>query len=591
MTPNSTRWSFAAGIILAACAGEVCRGAVLSIGHRGNCLYAPENTVSAFVTCSNKADLVEFDVRVSSDGALVIMHDATVDRTTDGSGNVSALTLAQLKALDAGSWFSTNFIGERIPTLEEAVTNILPLATPLIEHKAGAASAYVTELQRLGVVTNVVLQSFDWGFLSTVHGLEPAIDLCALGSGPFTAASVTSITNAGARRVAWEQGGVNADMLSLAHQAGLTLFVWTVDGPAIKTFIDMGVDGIISNDPAAVRQYQEPTTNGPVNVRDGLLTYWRMDDGLANAMATAVADSTGPNTATLVRGDGLSHWFGAGTAVFGGCLQLDGANASATVPQSTSLDIGTNALTISLWVKLTRLPSQLSTSYGAIFDSTNDCYVVYLDRGNKELRFKVTDVNNHAARPGIPESALQTNQWLHVAATYSGQASATSGETWIYLNGQPKDAHYGHDSTAPVGLTGNVKPGQTAAMGREGPVGGNYFSGMLDDVAIWTRALTPADVALLYQSGLMGLSLGDLVRQPTSLILPGPVVLNGSNQVEITFQNKGTWTTFRLLRASDLAGPFLPIYGLTPTSLGRGMYRFDYMLESGSQCYFRIEGN
>ena len=579
------------GLVLILNVAGVCPAAVLSIGHRGNSLFAPENTVSAFVACSNQADMVEFDVRVSSDGALVIMHDATVDRTTDGTGSIATNTLAWLKTLDAGSWFSTNFIGERIPTLEEAITNSLPAAVPLIEHKAGSASAYVAELQRLGVVTNVVLQSFDWGFLTNVHILEPALELCALGSGTFTAAKLTSITNAGAQRVAWDKGGVTADMLTLIHQAGLTLFVWTVDGPEIKTFIDMGVDGIISNDPAMERQFQEPTTNGPVNVREGLLTYWRMDDGLTNDMAVSVADSKSTNPGTLVRGDGLSHWHSVETAVFGGCLQLDGTNASVRVPQSTSLDIGTNALTISLWVKLTRLPSQLATSFGAIFDSTNDCYVVYLDKSYKELRFKVTDVNNQAARPGIPESALQTNQWLHVVATYSGQASATSGETWIYLNGQPKDVHYGHDSTTPVGLTGNVKPGQTAAMGREGPIGGNYFSGMVDDVAIWTRALNAAEVAALYQSGLSGLSLGDLLRQPSSLIVPGPIILTGSNQVEIGFQNQGAWTTFRLLRASNLSGPFLPVYGLAPTFLSQGMYRFAYTLESGSQWYFRIEGN
>lgn len=591
MIRNRRLSSFLLGVALIPFAGGVCPGAVLSIGHRGNSLIAPENTVAAFLACSNVADLVECDVRVSSDGALVIMHDASVYRITGYNGNVSAMTLAQLKTLDAGAWFSTNFIGERIPTMEEAITNTLLVGMPLIEHKAGSAAEYVNELRRLGVVTNVVLQSFTWSFLSGVHDLEPAIELCALGSGTFTAANLTNIMNTGARRVAWEQAGVNAGMLDLIHQAGLKLFVWTVDGPAIKTFIDMGVDGIISNDPAAVRQYQEPATNGPVNLRDALLTYWRMDDGLADAMAVSVADSQSTNPATLVRGDGLSHWQGVETAVAGGCLHLDGLNASVTVPHSASMDIGTNALTIALWLKLTRLPSQLSTSYAAILDSTNDCYVLYLDKSNKELRFKVTDVNNHAARPGIPESALQTNQWLHVVATYSGQAGANSGQSWIYLNGQPRDAHYGSDSSTPVGLTGNVKPGQFAAMGREGPTGGNYFTGLVDDVAFWTRALSAAEVATLHQSGQSGLSLGDLLRQPSSLILPGPIALTGSNQMAIGFQNMGTWTTFRLLRASNLSGPFLPVYGLAPTSLGRGMYRFDYTLENGSQCYFRIEGN
>jgi len=134
---------------------------VLSIAHRGDSLFAPENTMAAFDSALGKADLVETDVHVSSDGKLVILHDSTVDRTTDGSGAVSGKTLAQLKLLDAGSWFATNFVGKQIPTLEEMITRVLPGAVPLIERKAGPASAFVAELQRLNVVTNVILQSFD----------------------------------------------------------------------------------------------------------------------------------------------------------------------------------------------------------------------------------------------------------------------------------------------------------------------------------------------------------------------------------------------------------------------------------------------
>src|ERR1044071_5237850 len=91
---------------------------VLSIGHRGNSLFAPENTLASFAAAWGKADLVETDGRVSSDGRLVIRHDATVQRTTDGSGAISTSTVAQLKLLDAGSWFAASFTGERIPTLE-----------------------------------------------------------------------------------------------------------------------------------------------------------------------------------------------------------------------------------------------------------------------------------------------------------------------------------------------------------------------------------------------------------------------------------------------------------------------------------------
>lgn len=230
-------------------------GAVVTIGHRGNSLFAPENTIAAFLACSNKADMVEFDVRVCKDGHLVLMHDWNVDRTTDGSGAVSNLTLLELKALDAGSWFSTNFAGERIPTLEEALTNIMRFATPLVEHKAGPAAMYVAELRRLNAITNIVLQSFDWGFLSDVHALEPAIALCALGKEELTAARLADIVKTGARMVAWERTKITAAEVDLAHSAGLKLFVWTVDNPVeIRHFMELGVDGIISNDPDAVRR-------------------------------------------------------------------------------------------------------------------------------------------------------------------------------------------------------------------------------------------------------------------------------------------------------------------------------------------------
>jgi len=233
---------------------------------------------------------------------------------------------------------------------------------------------------------------------------------------------LSSVTNAGARTVAWEKSAISSNEVGLVHGMGLKLFVWTVDGAQIQNFIDLGVDGIISNDPGMVKQLQEPGTNGLANLGEGLLAYWTMDDGLTNAFTTTVGDSVGINPGTLVRNDGASHWFDAGVSKFGGCLKLEGSNAFVVIPPSATLDINTNALTFSAWVRLQKLPSQLATSFGAIFDSTTDCYVLYLDRASKELRFKITGVASHAARPGIPEIHLRTNQWLHVAATFSGQA-------------------------------------------------------------------------------------------------------------------------------------------------------------------------
>ncbi len=109
--------------------------AVLSIAHRGGSLYAPENTIAAFTNSRAITDLMETDSQITSDGKFVIMHDLTVDRTTDGTGAIVSQTLAQLKLFDAGSWFSAKYIGERIPTMEEMITNTLPYSIPFIEAK------------------------------------------------------------------------------------------------------------------------------------------------------------------------------------------------------------------------------------------------------------------------------------------------------------------------------------------------------------------------------------------------------------------------------------------------------------------------
>jgi glycerophosphoryl diester phosphodiesterase len=574
---------------------QALSAAVLSIGHRGNSMYAPENTVASFLACEGKADLVETDTRVSSDGVLVIMHDDKVDRTTGTTNQVlvASLTLAELKTFDAGFWFSAAFTGERIPTLEEMVTNTRPFATPLIERKAGSAELHVAELRRLNAVTNVVLQSFDWTFLADVHALEPSIPLCALGSGALTTASLISITNTGARTVAWAFSNITSNEVALVHSWGLKLFVWTVNSaPEIRSYTEMGVDGIISNDPATVKQGQIVGTNAPMYLGDRLLSYWKFDDGLTNAFGTTIADSHGPNNATLVRNDGLSHWLDSSMAKLGGCLRLDGTNAYVNLPATGGLNINTNALSLSAWVWLTNLPAQLSASYGAILDSTTDCSVLYLDKVNNELRFKVTDASGHAARPGIGAAFLQTGQWLHIVATYSGSHTPSNGVATIYLNGQARDQHTGNDnSNPPLGLTNTVKAGQAAALGREGPTGAYYFGGRVDDVALWRRALTVEEVEQLYEAGQNGQSLGDLLSLPTSLIALSsiqPVASGGG--LEIRFRNLGPWRNFKLARADTCNGPFQVIEGLSPIALGGGDYRFVCPLNGNASGCFRIRG-
>ncbi len=96
---------------------------VVNVAHRGDSGNRPENTLAAFAAAIEiGADQIELDVGLSRDGELVVIHDATIDRTTNGQGAVGQMTLAELKAVDAGSWFSAEYVGEKLPTLAEALS-------------------------------------------------------------------------------------------------------------------------------------------------------------------------------------------------------------------------------------------------------------------------------------------------------------------------------------------------------------------------------------------------------------------------------------------------------------------------------------
>src|SRR4051812_8979102 len=97
--------------------------AVAIIAHRGASGHAPEHTFAAYDRAVHfGADYLEQDLQVTADGELVVLHDATLDRTTDGAGQVDEHTLAELRALDAGAWFAPGFSGQRVPTLDEVLT-------------------------------------------------------------------------------------------------------------------------------------------------------------------------------------------------------------------------------------------------------------------------------------------------------------------------------------------------------------------------------------------------------------------------------------------------------------------------------------
>ena len=223
-----------------------------------------------------------------------------------------------------------------------------------------------------------------------------------------------------------------------------------------------------------------PATAG---LLDGLVGYWSLDE----ASGTVANDTQGAvnDNGTFTAGKEPT-WLSSGK--FGTALNFSG-NQEIMIPNSNDIDIGAAHVSISMWARLTELPAERS-DYGGLFDASADSYVVYEDPYADELRLKVTTASGHAARPGIPNSALVKDEWVHIVGTFDG--SGSTGVAKIYLNGQLKDTHTGGDGLGGTGLTGLVKPDQVPFIGSVG--GAGTLNGDLDDIGVWKRTLTPDEV-------------------------------------------------------------------------------------------------
>lgn len=243
----------------------------LVIAHRGYSAAAPENTLASFrLALATGADLVEFDYHHTRDGVPIVIHDSTLDRTTDavalwGGKNlrVAERDAAALTGLDAGKWFDGR-TGVRLPLLTETLDFICRGGSvPLIERKAGDAATLAQLLRDHGLVNRVVVQSFDWNFLRELHALLPEQVLGALGppharapgaaplrDGQLDAAALDELVANGVRVVVWDRN-LSAAAITAAHARGLRVWFYTIDEPAVvRDLRARGADGFITNNPA-----------------------------------------------------------------------------------------------------------------------------------------------------------------------------------------------------------------------------------------------------------------------------------------------------------------------------------------------------
>jgi glycerophosphoryl diester phosphodiesterase len=229
------------------------------IGHRGASKYAPENTLAAFkLAVDQAAPAIELDVKLSADGHVVVIHDQSVARTSDGRGSVARLSLAELKKLDAGSWFSPMFTGEKIPTLEDVFDTVghqvlmnielTNYATPndRLVHK-------VVELVKIyGIENRVYFSSFFSTNLDRVRKLLPdcGIGYLAYDGLPRFLQRIIQPLPRAVDSLNPSRGTVTERMVSRAHGLGRRVLVYTVnDKDEMRHLFNIGVDGIFTDDP------------------------------------------------------------------------------------------------------------------------------------------------------------------------------------------------------------------------------------------------------------------------------------------------------------------------------------------------------
>lgn len=231
-------------------------GSWIRIAHRGASGSAPENTLSAFKKALKiGVDAVELDLHGTADGEIVVIHDSTLDRTTDLQGYINETTLETIQSADAGGWFDTEFVGEPVPTLTEALACIGKETVAVLEVKdpliAEAVVAKIYETETLGAA---VVISFHTTVLQTIRTLEPRIATgWLIGSHNKHVSPI---------KLCQQLGELGSSLLNVNHELitaefayeirrrGIGLWCWTVDDLArMREMKAFGVQGITSNYP------------------------------------------------------------------------------------------------------------------------------------------------------------------------------------------------------------------------------------------------------------------------------------------------------------------------------------------------------
>ena len=230
---------------------------IMVISHRGEHLSHPENTIPAFQAAIDaNADFFELDVRTTSDGQLVLMHDGTVDRTTDGHGAVYQMTFDQIRTLDAGAKFGPQFAGTKVPTFEEALRLAHGKIGVYVDCKMLAPEALVAMLEKTDMSDKVVIYGGAF-FLKKVSELKPSLKVMPEADDAPTLAKLIDFLKL--QVVAFDYHDFKDDVIAVANQAKVPIYVDRL-GPADNNdnwqdAIGRGAAGIQTDHPAELVNY------------------------------------------------------------------------------------------------------------------------------------------------------------------------------------------------------------------------------------------------------------------------------------------------------------------------------------------------
>lgn len=275
---SGTLLGFCALVLPIAAAEASATRTPTAVAHRGASAYTPENTLAAVDEAHERGiTWVENDVQRTKDGRLVVMHDTTLNRTTDAEQvfpgrspwKISDFTLAEIQRLDAGGWFAPAYKGERVPTLKQYLAVVdrnkqnLMLEIKAPELYPGIEKEILAELRKSGwlsaghLARRLIIQSFSAASVKAVHQQEPGLKTAFLGMPKTTElpdyAEFTDQINPSHKSVTSDYLAA-VHRLKGAHDRKLEVYTWTVnDGPTAVRLAELGVDGIITNTPDVVR--------------------------------------------------------------------------------------------------------------------------------------------------------------------------------------------------------------------------------------------------------------------------------------------------------------------------------------------------